>query len=135
MTDFKLYEYGDGGELNLSGGDIEPEKGLSNAIYLSLFTGDNWYNVFEERKTTDSFETSLFSLLTTSNNLKKIETIANESLNWLIEDGIVESIETRATANTNGHINLSIIITEPNNTTRKYSIIWEQQNFLFKNNI
>jgi phage gp46-like protein len=116
--DFKLYEYGDGGELNLSGGDIEPEKGLSNAIYLSLFAGNNWHNIFEESKTADEFETNLFSLLTTSNNLKKIETIANESLNWLIEDGIAESVETRASASNNGHINLNITITEPNNITK-----------------
>jgi phage gp46-like protein len=125
--DFKLYEHGDGGELNLIGGDIEPEKGLSNAIYLSLFAGDNWHNVFEESKTTDDFETSLFNLLTATNNLKSIETLANEALNWLMEDGIAESIETRATASNNGHINLNITITEPNNTTRKYEVIWKNQ--------
>jgi phage gp46-like protein len=125
--DFKLYEHGDGGELNLIGGDIEAEKGLSNAIYLSLFTGDNWYNVFEESKTTDDFETSLFNLLTTTNNLKKIETLANESLNWLLDDGIAETIETKAAASINGRINLNITITEPNNMTRKYAIVWNNE--------
>jgi phage gp46-like protein len=74
---------------------------------------------------------NLFGLLTTANNLKKIETMANESLNWLMEDGIVETIETKATAGINGHINLNIIVTEPNNTTKKYSIIWEQQKLTF----
>jgi phage gp46-like protein len=39
--DLKLYEHGDGGEINLIGGDIESEKGLANAVYLSLFSGDN----------------------------------------------------------------------------------------------
>jgi phage gp46-like protein len=125
--DFKLAEYGDGAELNIIGGDIEPEKGLSNAVYLSLFTGDNWYNIFEESKTTDNFETSLFGLLITTNNLKTIETLANEALNWLIEDNIAETIETRATTNSNGRINLRITITEPNNMTRKYAIIWKEQ--------
>jgi phage gp46-like protein len=134
MTDFKLYEHGDGGELSLIGGDIEPEKGLSNAIYLSLFTGDNWHNVFEESKTADDFETSLFGLLTANNNLKSIETLANEALNWLIEYGIAESIETRATASNNGHINLNITIAEPNNITRKYEIVWKNQQLLLKEN-
>jgi phage gp46-like protein len=131
--DFKLYETGDGGEINLIGGDIEAERGLSNAIYLSLFTGDNWHNIFEESKTTDDFETNLFNLLTATNNLRQIETIANESLNWLIEDGIAETIETKASSSSNGHINLNITITEPNNITRKYSIIWEQQKLIFNN--
>jgi len=47
--DFKLYEQGDGGELNLIGGDIESDKTLSNAIYLSLlFNTSTWYDIFED---------------------------------------------------------------------------------------
>lgn len=133
--DFKLYELGDGGELNIIGGDIEPENTLLNAIYLSLFSGDNWYNIFEtedNNRTTDEFETALFELETSSSNLKKLETIARENLNWLINDGIVDSIETRAIPNSNGHINLSIMITEPNNISKKYMIVWEAQKLYLK---
>ena len=95
--DFKLYEQGDGGELNIIGGDIESEKTLSNAIYLSLFSGDNWYNIFENSdslKTSNDIENLLQNFITSTKNIRKLETLINESLNWLIEDGIVESIET-----------------------------------------
>lgn len=125
--DFKLYEFGDGGEININGGDVESENTLSNAIYLSLFSGDNWYNIYEEVETKDSIEETLNTLLVSSNNLKKLETFINESLNWLLEDGIVDDIETKATPRYDGHINISIITTEPDNINKKYMIIWKEQ--------
>ena len=76
--DFKLYEQGDGGELNIIGGDIEPENTLSNSIYLSLFSGDVWYNVFEESdslKTNDDIENLLKEFIVSTNNLRKLESL------------------------------------------------------------
>ena len=57
--DFKLYEQGDGGELNLLGGDIESDKTLSNAIYLSLFKTDTWYDIFEDSDDSNNNNTSI----------------------------------------------------------------------------
>ena len=78
--DFKLYEQGDGGELNIIGGDIESEKTLSNAIYLSLFSGDNWYNIFENSdslKTSNDIENLLQNFITSTKNIRKLETLIN----------------------------------------------------------
>ncbi len=127
--DFKLYEQGDGGELNIVGGDIEPENALSNSIYLSLFSGDNWYNIFEESdslKTNDNIENLLKEFIVSTKNLRKLESLINESLNWLINDGIVESIEVSAIPFFES-IKISIIIKEPNNINKKYLIIWNNQ--------
>lgn len=132
--DFKIYEQGDGGELNIIGGDIEPENTLSNSIYLSLFSGDVWYNVFEESdslKTNDAVEQFLNEFIISTKNLRKLEALINESLNWLIEEGIVESIETSAMPSFES-IKISITIKEPNNTDKKYIIIWNNQKAVLK---
>ncbi len=132
--DFKIYEQGDGGELNIIGGDIEPENTLSNSIYLSLFSGDVWYNIFEESdslKTNDAVEQLLNEFVISTKNLRKLEALINESLNWLIEEGIIESIETSAMPSFES-IKISITIKEPNNTDKKYIIIWNNQKAVLK---
>lgn len=132
--DFKIYEQGDGGELNIIGGDIEPENTLSNSIYLSLFSGDVWYNIFEESdslKTNDTIEQLLNEFIISTKNLRKLEALINESLNWLMEKGIVESIETSAMPSFES-IKISITIKEPNNTDKKYIIIWNNQKAVLK---
>lgn len=132
--DFKIYEQGDGGELNIIGGDIEPENTLSNSIYLSLFSGDVWYNIFEESdslKTNDTIEQLLNEFIISTKNLRKLEALINESLNWLIEEGIIESIETSAMPSFES-IKISITIKEPNNTDKKYIIIWNNQKAILK---
>ena len=132
--DFKIYEQGDGGELNIIGGDIEPENTLSNSIYLSLFSGDVWYNIFEESdslKTNDAVEQLLNEFIISTKNLRKLEALINESLNWLMEKGIVESIETSAMPSFES-IKISITIKEPNNTDKKYIIIWNNQKAILK---
>jgi len=134
--DFKIYEQGDGGELNIIGGDIESENTFSNSIYLSLFSGDNWYNIFEESdslKTNDNIEDLLKEFIVSTKNLKKLESLINESLNWLIEQGIVDTVETSAIPSFES-IKISITIKEPNNTDKKYIIIWNKQKQLTMNN-
>ena len=127
--DFKIYEQGDGGELNIIGGDIEPENTLSNSIYLSLFSGDVWYNIFEESdslKTNDDIENLLKEFVVSTKNLRKLESLINESLNWLMDEGVVESIDTSAAPSFES-IKISILIKEPNNADKKYIIIWNRQ--------
>ena len=133
--DFKLYEQGDGGELNIVGGDIESEKTLSNAIYLSLFSGDNWYNIFENSdslKTSNDIENLLQNFIISNKNIKKLETLINDNLNWLADEGIVESIETSIIP-TFENIKILINTKEPNNINKKYLIIWSNQKAILKN--
>lgn len=140
--DFKLYEQGDGGELNLLGGDIESDKTLSNAIYLSLFKTDTWYDIFEDSDDSNNNNTSidndnnnleiqLKELIISTTNLKKLETLINEKLNWLLEENIVDSIETTITP-TFESIKISILIQEPSNISKKYLIIWNNQKIILK---
>lgn len=142
--DFKLYEQGDGGELNLIGGDIESDKSLSNAIYLSLFSTDTWYDIFEDsddsndsnsnndrNNDNNNLEIQLKELIISTPNLKKLETLINEKLNWLLEENIVDSIETTITP-TFESIKISILIQEPSNVSKKYLIIWNNQKIILK---
>jgi phage gp46-like protein len=142
--DFKLYEQGDGGELNLIGGDIESDKTLSNAIYLSLFSTDTWYDIFEDGdggnsnsanldNDNNNLEIQLKELIISTANIRKLETLINEKLNWLLEENIVDSIDTTITP-TFETIKICITIQEPSNVSKKYLIIWSNQKIILKEN-
>ena len=101
--DFKLYEQGDGGELNIIGGDIESEKTLLNAIYLSLFSGDNWYNIFENSdslKTSNDIENLLQNFIISNKNVnltQKIECMSKRTTKEKILTFLsLESIKTHS---------------------------------------
>lgn len=130
--DFKIYENGDGAELNIINGNIEIEKGFSNSIYLSLFSNDNWYNIYEKYKTTNDFETALNTLVISKDNLKKIENLALESLNWLTEESIVKSINIKSFSTSFNKIGLHIIIQQNDNRNSKFIITWENQKIILK---
>lgn len=124
--DILLQDTGDGAEVILSGGDLKGDGTLYNAVYLSLFGGDNFSNAFEEYESSGEFEESL-NLPITTPNLKTVENKANKSLKWLIDEGIAESVESFAFGNGDNKIEVDIIIKEPQKVESSYSIIWRNQ--------
>lgn len=124
--DILLQDTGDGAEVILSGGDLKGDGTLYNAVYLSLFGGDNFSNAFEEYESNGEFEESL-NLPITTPNLKTVENKANKSLKWLIDEGIAESVESFAFGNGENKIEVDITIKEPQKVESSYSIIWRNQ--------
>lgn len=124
--DILLQDTGDGAEVILSGGDLKGDGTLYNAVYLSLFGGDNFSNAFEEYESNGEFEESL-NLPITTPNLKTVENKANKSLKWLIDEGIAESVESFAFGNGDNKIEVDITIKEPQKVESSYSIIWRNQ--------
>jgi phage gp46-like protein len=121
-----LNDTGDGGEIELSGGDIKSDDTFYTSIYLSLFNGDTFYNVYENFETTNEFETA-FNQPITRQNLKNVETAAKNALKWFIETGIADDVSVTAYGNTDEKINVDITITEPDGNSFLYGIIWENQ--------
>lgn len=124
--DILLQDTGDGAEVILSGGDLKGDGTLYNAVYLSLFGGDNFSNAFKEYESNGEFEESL-NLPITTPNLKTVENKANKSLKWLIDEGIAESVESFAFGNGDNKIEVDITIKEPQKVESSYSIIWRNQ--------
>ena len=129
-----ITDQGDGGEFTLEGGDLKQDGTILSALYLSLFNGDAYYNVFSDYPTNREFEDAL-SLPVTIQNLQKVETLANNALKWLLDDGVADNITISARGDADEKINVEITVTEPDGTTGQYDITWQNEKiYLFKKN-
>lgn len=129
--DLMLIDNGDGGELVLEGGDVKGDGTLLTAVYISLFGGDNFSNVFETYEQNGEFEESLNQPIT-AKNLKNVENKAKKSLDWLIQEGIANSVEVSAFGDIKEKINVNITIQEPSGEVYPFSIVWENEKAVLK---
>ncbi len=115
-----------GGKLTLENGDIKTDNTLFTAVYLSLFNGDCFYNIYEKYKTTGDFQESL-NLPITKQNLDRVEQCGKNALLWLINEGIAKSVDIFAYGDKNNKINADITIREPDDVNYLFSIIWANE--------
>jgi phage gp46-like protein len=129
--DILLQDNGDGAELTLENGDLEGDGSFYNAVYLSLFGGDNFSNVYEDYEQNGDFEESL-NLPITMNNLKTVENNANKALKWLTDSGVADSVDVYAYGDNDNKIGVEITVTEPSGNTYQFGVIWENQKQILK---
>jgi phage gp46-like protein len=129
--EFLLQDKGDGGEFSLAGGDIKNDGTFFTAVYLSLFNGDAFYNVYSEHKTDQKLEEFL-SLPVTSANLKKVEQAGQNALKWLIDENIAKETSVFAYGDITEKINVEITITEPDGEDCKFAIVWQNEKLVLK---
>jgi len=129
--DILLKDKGDGAEVILEGGDLKADGSLYNAVYISLFGGDSFSNVFEKYETDDEFEKAL-NLPILMSNLKTVEAKANKLLKWMIDEGVAESVESYAYGNNDDKIEVEIVITEPSGNKYSFAVVWENQKKILK---
>lgn len=125
-----MIENGDGGELDISAdGDIILNNTLYNAVYLSIFGGKAFYDVFDAEDTetdNDDIEAELKRPVTVP-NLNNLASLAVSKLNWMINAGIVKNVDASANARIDKITELIITITRPDDVTEKYGIIWDRE--------
>ncbi|PWL79707.1 hypothetical protein DBY21_02890 [Candidatus Gastranaerophilales bacterium] len=130
MSDFLMIENGDGGELDISAdGDIILNNTLYNAVYLSIFGGKAFYDVFDAEDTetdNDDIEAELKRPVTVP-NLNNLASLAVSKLNWMINTGIVKNVDASANARIDKITEIIITITRPDDVTEKYGIIWDRE--------
>jgi len=127
--DIALNDNGDGAEVILTGGDLKGDGTLYNAVYLSLFGGDNYSNVFEEYESNGDFEEALNNPITAP-NLQNIEKTAKKALEWMLNEKAAESIEVYAHGNIENKIDVEITITEPTGNDYKFAVVWKNQKYV-----
>ena len=129
--DVLFSDTGDGGEFVLEGGDLAGDKSYLNALYLSLFTGDCYSNIFEKYETNGDFQKSLSETITIK-NLQNTERLGKKATKWMIEEGLAESIEFSAYGNAEEKINVNITISEPTGNDYPFAVIWENERAILK---
>lgn len=102
MTDVRIFQTPDGGEVTSTNGQLAMDDGLESAVYLSLYggteqdgglEGDNdkqfWGNLTESdpaRTYRSEMQHLLRSIPATSGNLKRVEDAATRDLAWMLDD-------------------------------------------------
>lgn len=129
--DLRIYPTGDGGRFIFKAGQPEMDGTLENAIYVSLFTADNWLNSistrFEQTRST-VIQVMNRNKLTNQGRLNLIAS-ARSALSWLTESGIASTIEVGANIVGVGKMELIITVEQPQAPRQilRYQLNWEQQ--------
>jgi phage gp46-like protein len=146
MADFKLIATASGIDLDWAEGGDAVDDGLGTAVIVSLFTdrkaeaddvlpddsGDRrgWWGDIYPRVEDDRIGSRLW-LLSREKQLRDVvmraEHYAQESLQWLIEDGIAEQVTVTGSVPKNGVLGLEIAVYRPAGeiTTYRFENIWE----------
>jgi len=121
-----LDDTGLGGALVLDSGDLKKDNTLYTAVYLSLFNGDCYSNIFEKYETNNDFENAL-NLPINKNNLSCVEKCGKNALSWMQQEGIISSLNLFAFGDINNKININISLQEPSGETYSFGIIWKNE--------
>jgi len=126
MTDVRLYQTADGGEIDYRNGSAVLADGLETAAYLSLFGGNHddsgtegddprqwWGNVDETEPSRKIRSETQFLLQGISNapaNLLRLQDAAQRDLAWLVNDAIAERVAVAVSVPTLNTVNFAIEI-------------------------
>jgi phage gp46-like protein len=131
--------------LNLQNGDLEADDGLETAVSISLFTDKRvsndelpsgqtskrgWFGDLFGSVDQDKIGSKLWLLersKRTNETLRKFEDYSREALQWLIEDGVCDSIEIAASYDSNKHLSCEINISRPKNKSSRFQVLWDKQ--------
>jgi phage gp46-like protein/photosystem II stability/assembly factor-like uncharacterized protein len=123
-------------DLNIFNGDIIRDDDLQTAVIISLFsdaraTDDDMQGRFDNPRGWFAGEVgSLLWLLErakTTDDLKRYEDAAAESLQWLVSDGVAESVSVSIARSDTYAYSVSVEIKKPKNLVHKYQFAWNAQ--------
>lgn len=141
-SDVLLFDAQDGAEISINNGLITMDKGFNSAVYLSLFGGDKddtgevvnnntWWgnkiqNISENEKLVSRFQAFITSVPLITKNVKLAEHKVKQDLQWMIDDGIADSIEAEIQVVSRKDINLKILIAKFGEVIEagNYSLQW-----------
>lgn len=125
-----MIENGDGGELDVSSdGDLILNCTLYNAVYLSLFGGKAFYDVLDN----DTFDIenddveSEFNKPATPDNLKNLGAIIASKLDWMVNSGLISSVDAAAVSGENKTTKVVLTITQPDGSVERYALVWDSE--------
>lgn len=130
-------------DLVVDANDLKTDDGLQTAVIVSLFTDARadedeipaedrsargwWGDLFPE-VAGDRIGSKLWLLKRekrTVETLNRAEEYASEALQWMIDDGVAESLDVTASWDPNGAMQLQILITKPKDTLNfRFKLKW-----------
>lgn len=133
MADLRIYIYKNSPEVNLIGGDLEQDKGLSTSVLISLLTdlspsgGPGYWGDTIAGKTKEQWIGSRLFTIKKNNNASHVRAIQyiKDALQQMIDDNIAASIGVVVNKINAQSAAFKITITKPSG---------EELNFLYRKN-
>lgn len=138
MIDLLLTWNSDNGaaDLTYTAGDLLTDGGLETSVLLSLFTGsaEGWWGDEFPVTPGDTFGSTLYALdrsVSTSPTIRDAQQRAEAALEWLVTDGVAESVSV-VTSAVAGTLHYVITIARPQQAPAvyRYSYNWQAQELL-----
>lgn len=131
MSDLYVRSDGDGPEITVDiHGNPTLTGGLDSAVYLGGFVGPWWANRITPAgdQYTSAVEAAMRDVLTLR-TARNVEESIRSALQWLISDGVAQSIAIESEIASRERVNVAITITEPSRrrTTYRYGLNWAAQ--------
>ena len=122
--DLKITIGDNGGDIEVRGGQITMDAGLLTAVVVSLYTEAGfWGNLIAKRDSErigqGYVEASAEPI--TADMLSACESAAQDSLSWLVSEGLAESVQVSVSNPRADSISTRIIIKKPSGD----SVVWE----------
>lgn len=111
MTDVRLYQTPDGGEIEVTAGQVVMDDELTTAVYLSLFGGEEtdsgadgdkpkewWGNKLATdaaEKLRSETQYLLAKIPVTSGNLRRFQDAAQRDLAWIVTAAVATAVAVR----------------------------------------
>ena len=132
-------------DLHIKDGDLESDEGLETAVSISLFTErrvsdeelpqgalskKGWWGDMFPAIDQDKIGSRLWTLereKVIPETARRAEDYVREALNWLLEDGVADSILATATYDTLKRLQISVTIVRPTGRDFKFAVIWDKQ--------
>lgn len=146
MSDLALKYRGRFFDIEVAKNDISMDEGIETAVIISLFTDRRvgieelppletdragwWGDMFSEIEN-DEIGSKLWLLMRekqTAQTLARVIEYCKEALQWMIEDGIAESVEVEASYPERERLSLGISIQKPKGKVSfKYILNWRAE--------
>lgn len=132
-------------DIQLEDGDWIGEKGLENAVLISLFTNQyvppdelpegyfssmGWWGDTIATPENDEIGSILWTLersVVSEASAKRIEQAAVDSLNWMIEDGLVTDILSDSEVAAPNTIQFTLTLVRPDGDDIPFEFMWDGQ--------
>lgn len=132
-------------DLAIKDGDLEFDEGLETAVAISLFTDKRvtdeelpdletdkrgwWGDMFPEVDQ-DQIGSRIWTLKRrkrTTEVLRLYEDYSKEALEWMIEDGVANSVTVSASYDENNFLQGEITIEKPAGNSSRFIVLWDEQ--------
>ncbi len=114
--DVLLFQTTDGGNISLTNNQIDMTTGLETAVYLSLFSPEDWFlnDIAEtdDEKLSSQTEQVIKNKPNVSSNYTLLEQAINNDLQWLLDSSRAKSISVGVSSNQINRVNISIEVDE-----------------------